>query len=48
MPTEMKFDDLDLREEPPHAGYRAPAPCSAFNSCYTLSRSLNCTDTCCE
>ena len=51
MPMELRFDDLDLREEPPSLDGRAAgglAPCSDRNTCNGLSKSLNaCSDACC-
>jgi hypothetical protein len=48
MPMDYRFDDLDLREEPPRSDDRMPAPCSGHNTCWTASRLSNtCSDGCC-
>ncbi len=49
MPTEYRFDDLDLREEPAtgSAG-QVGADCSGRDTCWGASYSRNnCTDACC-
>jgi hypothetical protein len=50
MPMEYRFDDLDLREEPPGSNDRVPAPCSDRNTCWgqtATSAQQGCSDGCC-
>ncbi len=46
MPTEFRFDDLDLREEPADPG-RGDGDCLSDNSRVGCTQSLDCTQKCC-
>lgn len=49
MPTEHRFDDLDLREEPSRGHSSVYAPASDRNTCWSAgcNHTNTCTDACC-